>query len=55
MCIAKVGKVVEIKGNKALVKFDKKIEKIDISLIRGVKVKDKIVCSGRVAIERVEE
>lgn len=55
MCLAKVGKIVKTQGKEALVKFKNRTEKIDISLIKGLKVNDKIICSGKVAIEKLED
>ncbi len=54
MCLAKVGEVIKIEGNEALVKFGKKLERINISLLKNLKEKDKIICSGNVAIEKVD-
>lgn len=51
----KIGKVVKIEGDEALVKFGKKTRRINVSLLKNVKVKDKVVCSGNVAIERIED
>jgi len=52
MCLAKVGKIVELNGNKAIVKFGKTFEEIDVSLVKGLKVGDKIICSGKIGVEK---
>lgn len=53
MCMAKIGEVVKINKKEALVKFGNKTSKINISLLKNVKIKDKVVCSGKIAIERI--
>ena len=56
MCMGqRIGKVVKIIGNEALVRFGKEISRINISLLKNIRVKDKIICSGNVAIERIED
>jgi len=51
----RIGEVVKINGNEALVRFGKEISRINISLLKNIRVKDKIICSGNVAIERIED
>lgn len=55
MCMVKVGKIIEIKENEAIVKFKNRTEKINISLIKGLKVNDRIICSGKIALEKIED
>ncbi len=56
MCMGqRIGEVVKINGNEALVRFGKEISRINISLLKNIRVKDKIICSGNVAIERIED
>ena len=55
MCMTKMGKIIEIKKGIALVRFGNRTSKINVSLIKNVKMNDKILCSGDVAIERVED
>lgn len=55
MCIANVGEIVKIEKEKALVRFGKKILKVNISLLKNLKEGDKIICSGKVAVEKVED
>ena len=54
MCMMKIGKITKIQGKEAVVKFGNKSSKINISLLKGIKPKDKIICSGEVGIEKVE-
>ena len=56
MCMGqRIGEVIEINGDEALVKFENGTSKVNISLLKNVKIKDKVVCSGEVAIERIED
>lgn len=54
MCVTKIGKVIKILGEEALVDFGNKTEKINVSLIKDLKVNDKIVCSGKIGIEKLD-
>jgi len=54
VCIAKIGKVVKIEGNEALVKFGNKTERVNISFLKNLKVNDKIICSGKIAVEKID-
>ncbi len=53
--MAKIGKIVEIQGSEALVKFKNKTERVNISFLKGLKVNDKIICSGKIAVEKIED
>jgi hydrogenase maturation factor len=55
MCIIKIGEVVKVSKKTALVKFKGKIQKVNISLLGDVKLKDKLIFSGGIALERVED
>jgi len=55
MCIAKIGEIIKIEGKEALVRFGKEIERVNISLLKSVKAKDKIICSEKVAVEKLED
>ena len=55
MCLLPVGKVIEIKGKKALVEFENERKEIDVSLLENVRKNDKVICAGNIAIERIED
>lgn len=54
MCIVKIGRIIKIQGREAIVKIGNKTSKINISLLKNIKPKDKIICSGKLGIEKVE-
>ena len=53
--MAKIGEIIKIEGKEALVRFGEEIERVNISLLKSVKEKDKIICSGKVAVEKLED
>ncbi len=53
--MAKIGEIIKIEGKEALAKFGKEVSRVNISLLKDVKVKDKIICSGKVAVEKLED
>jgi len=55
MYLLPVGKIIEIKGKRALVEFENERKEIDISLLKNIKINDKVICAGDVAIERIKD
>lgn len=55
MCLAIPGKVVEIKGNKAIADFGGIKRKVDISLIDECKINEYILVHVGFAIQKIDE
>lgn len=55
MCTVEIGEVIKVNKKTALVKINNKTRKVNISLLKNVKVKEKLICSGNIALERVED
>ncbi|MEM7821386.1 MAG: HypC/HybG/HupF family hydrogenase formation chaperone [Candidatus Aenigmatarchaeota archaeon] len=54
MCFSKIGKVEKLKGKIALVNFNGKKSRVNISMINGLRVGDRVVCVNNFAVERIE-
>ena len=54
MCITAKGKIMEIDGNKAVVKIKGKLSEVRIDLVK-VSVGDYVYCSSGMAVEKAEK
>jgi hydrogenase maturation factor len=54
MCDAEIGKVLQVKGKKALVEVNGSAREVIVEFV-DVKKNDKILCKGNIAIEKLEE
>ncbi len=55
MCLAVPGKIVEVKGNMALVDIEGVVREANISLLPGVKAGDYVIVHAGFAMEKYDE
>ena len=53
MCITTAAKILEIKGNKAVVEINGKQKEVRIDLV-SVKVGDRVYCASGMAVEKAD-
>ncbi len=53
MCFAVPGKVVKIKGKIATIEMPEHKHMVDISLLKGVKIGDYLLCHDKMAINKI--
>lgn len=53
MCLSIPAQIIKINKNKALVKKGQEKKLIDISLLKGIKIKDWVLCANNLAIQKI--
>ena len=53
MCFATPGKVIKLKGKIATIKMPNHQHRVDVSLLKNVKVGDYLLCHDKMAINKI--
>jgi len=55
MCVAKPMKIIEIKGKTAIVETDSHKHKVNLALLKNIKIGDYILTHGNIAINKIPQ